>query len=98
MACETAVVASAVGGIPGVVVDGETGLLIDFEAVGGDNFEPRDPAQFARDLAGAINELMAAPERRAAMGRRGRARVEHHFSWRAVAAQTLAFYERLVRG
>ena len=98
MACETAVVASAVGGIPGVVVDGETGLLIDFEAVGGDNFEPRDPAQFARDLAGAINELMVAPERRAAMGRRGRARVEHHFSWRAVAAQTLAFYERLVRG
>jgi len=96
MACETAVVASAVGGIPGVVLDGETGVLVDFEAVGGDNFEPRDPARFARELAEAINDLMAAPERREAMGRRGRDRVEQHFSWRAVAAQTLAFYTRLL--
>ena len=97
MACETAVVASAVGGIPGVVVDGETGHLVAFEAVGAGNFEPRDPAGFARALADAINDLMDAPDRRAAMGRQGRARVEQHFSWRAVAEQTLAFYKRLVQ-
>jgi glycosyltransferase involved in cell wall biosynthesis len=96
MACETAVVASAVGGIPGVVDDGETGLLVAFDAAGEGGFEPRDPAGFARDLAEAVNALMADAERRAAMGRRGRARVEEHFSWRAVAAQTLAFYKQLL--
>jgi len=96
MACETAVVASAVGGIPGVVDDGETGLLVAFEAAGGGSFEPRDPGGFARDLADAVNALMADPERRTAMGRRGRVRVEQHFSWRAIAGQTLDFYKRLV--
>ena len=95
MACETAVVASAVGGIPGVVDDGRTGLLVPLEAVGEGNFEPRHPAGFARALAEAVNTLMADPDRRTAMGRRGRARVEEHFSWRAVARQTLAFYKRL---
>ena len=77
--------------------DGQTGVLIDFEAVGNSDVEPRDPPQFARDLARAINDLMAAPERRRAMGRRGRTRVEQHFSWRTVAAQTLAFYEGLLQ-
>ena len=96
MACETAVVASAVGGIPGVVADGDTGRLVAFEAVGGDNFEPRDPARFAHALANAINGLMADPDGRQAMGRRGRARVEQHFSWRVVAEQTLAFYGRVL--
>ncbi len=96
MACETAVVASAVGGIPGVVVEGETGRLVAFDAAGDDNFEPRDPDGFARDLAGAINDLMADPEGRRAMGRRGRARVEQHFSWRAIAEQTLTFYKSLL--
>ncbi len=95
MACETAVVASAVGGIPGVVEDGRTGLLVELEAKSEGDFEPRDPERFARDLAGAVNALMDDPERRAEMGRRGRARVEEHFSWRAIAAQTLAFYQAL---
>ena len=96
MACETAVVASAVGGIPGVVDDGRTGLLVPLEAVGEGNFEPRDPAGFARTLAENINALMTDPDRRTTMGRRGRRRVEEHFSWRAVAEQTLAFYKRLM--
>ncbi len=95
MACETAVVASAVGGIPGVVDDGTTGLLVPLEAIGEGNFEPRDPDGFARDLADAVNALMADADRRASMGRQGRARVEQFFSWRAVAEQTLAFYKRL---
>jgi glycogen synthase len=95
MACETPVVASAVGGIPEIVVPGETGLLVHFEAEGGDSAEPRDPEAFSRALAAAVNELIAAPERRAAMGLSARARVLAQFSWRAIAEQTLAFYREL---
>ena len=98
MACETAVVASEVGGIPGVVVEGETGLLVPLEADDSDNPEPQDPDRFSRDLAEAVNTLMADPERRAAMGRAGRERVEAQFSWHAVARQTLDFYAALVDG
>lgn len=98
MACETSVVASAVGGIPGVVVEGETGLLVDVEAKGDGDFEPSDPDKFARDLATAINALMDDPARRDTMGKAGRQRVEEHFSWRAIAQQTLAFYQTLLDG
>lgn len=96
MACETPVVASAVGGIPSIVVDHETGRLVPFEPRGPVDFEPKDPDRFARDLADAVNALLADPERRATMGRLGRKRVEDYFSWRAVAEQTLAFYRRLL--
>jgi starch synthase len=97
MACETAVVASAIGGIPEVVVPGETGVLVPFESAGGESFEPRDPERFARDLAAAINELMADPARREAMGRAGRQRAVDHFGWAAIARQTVDLYESLVR-
>ncbi len=96
MACETAVVASAVGGIPEVVVDGETGLLVEMEAAGGGSFEPKDPDRFARDLAGGINALMADPARRAAMGKAGRRRAVDHFGWDSIARQTVALYESLL--
>jgi starch synthase len=96
MACETPVVASAVGGIPEIVVPGETGILVPIEAEGGGSVEPRDPEAFSRALADAVNGLMDDPERRAAMGRAARARVEAHFSWRAIAEQTLAFYRDLL--
>ena len=96
MACETPVVGSAVGGIPEIVVPGETGLLVPFEPEGDGSPEPRDPAAFQRALAAAVNELMGAPDRRAAMGRAARARVEAHFSWRSIAAATLGFYEALL--
>jgi starch synthase len=95
MACGTAVVATSVGGIPEVVVPGETGLLVPFEAEGGDSFEPRDPDRLARDLAAAINELMANPARREAMGEAGRRRVVDHFGWDAIARQTVDLYERV---
>ena len=95
MACETAVVASAVGGIPEVVVDGETGLLVPFESAGGDSFEPRDPEGFARDLAAAINQLMADPSRREAMGKAGRRRAVQHFGWDAIARRTVDLYRQL---
>jgi len=98
MACETPVVGSAVGGIPEIVVPGETGLLVPFEPEGDGSPEPRDPAAFQRALAAAVNELMGAPDRRAAMGRAARARVEAHFSWRSIAAATLGFYGELLAG
>jgi alpha-maltose-1-phosphate synthase len=96
MACETPVVAAAVGGIPEIVVPGETGLLIPFEAEGGESPEPRDPDAFSRALAAAVNDLMAAPDRRAAMGKAARARVLDHFSWTHIAHVTLEFYRELI--
>ena len=93
MACETPVVASRVGGIPEVVEDGETGLLVPIAAVGGGEVEPRDPDRFSRDLADAINVLLDDPARRAAMAAKARARVEQQFSWTSIARQTLDFYE-----
>ncbi len=97
MACGTPVAASAVGGIPEVVVEGETGRLVHFEAVGPDNPEPVNPEAFAGDLASAVDSMLSNPEKRAAMGRRARRRAEEHFSWTAIAGKTLAFYERVIR-
>lgn len=96
MACETPVVASAVGGIPEVVSHGETGLLVPAETLDPSEVEPRHPEQFARDLAMAVNALLDDPALRAAMGRRARERVEQQFSWTAIARQTLAFYEQVI--
>ena len=80
MACETAVVASAVGGIKEVVVPGETGLLVDLQLKQG-TFDPVDPAKFAHDLAEAINTVARENAMREKFGRNGRRRVEEHFSW-----------------
>lgn len=95
MACETAVVASAVGGIKEVVRHAETGLLVPLAQQDQSPFEPLDPAAFARDLAAAINELMADPARRQAMAKAGRQRCIEHFSWDSIARQTQQLYQQL---
>jgi len=95
MACETAVVASAVGGIPEVVVPGETGLLVDPRILEG-TWDPADPAAFSAGLAAAINEVGLDEERRTRMGRAGRRRAEERFSWAAIARQTLDLYGSLL--
>ena len=96
MACETAVVASAVGGIKEVVVDGETGFLIPVEQMTESPFEPIDPEKFARDLAEKINLLMHDEELRDRFGKAGRKRAEQKFSWRTIAQETKALYESLL--
>jgi starch synthase len=87
-ACGTAVVASDVGGIPEVVDDGRTGLLV--------HYDPDDPAAFERGLAERITELLNDPERAAAMGAAGRERVLAEFGWPAIARQTVDVYSSVL--
>ncbi len=96
MACETAVVASAVGGIKEVVVHGETGFLVPLDQMNESPFEPRNPEEFARDLAARINQLMSDRQLREKFGRAGRKRAEELFSWKAIAAATQALYGRII--
>ncbi|MGO8872905.1 MAG: glycogen synthase [Acidimicrobiales bacterium] len=95
MACEAAVVASAVGGIAEIVEHDRTGLLVAFEPASPSDPEPADPARFASDLATAINRLVGDPELARKMGQVGRQRVMQEFSWAAVAARTVALYRVL---
>jgi alpha-maltose-1-phosphate synthase len=97
MACETAVVASAVGGIKEVVVDGETGFLVPLEQMKESPFEATNPEKFARDLAARINQLMRDQQLRERFGDAGRKRAEENFSWTAIAAKTKKLYETLKR-
>lgn len=90
MACGTAVVATAVGGVPEVVVDGETGLLVPLEA-DADGL-PRDPETLAEQLAAALTELLEDPARAAAMGAAGRRRAIDAFGWDAIAERTVEVY------
>ena len=88
MACETAVVASRVGGIPEIVVEGETGYLVDLD--------PDDTAACTRQLAAQVDEMLDDPERARRMGLAGRERVMSHFGWPAVASRTAELYRRLL--
>jgi starch synthase len=90
MACETAVVASAIGGIPEVVVDGITGLLVPRAAVTDEEFET--------GLADAVNALCGDPGRATAMGQAGRDRAVHEFGWDTIAHRTVELYQSLLTG
>jgi glycosyltransferase involved in cell wall biosynthesis len=96
MACETAVVASAVGGMKEVIVHGETGYLVPLEQMSESPFEATQPDVFARDLAARVNELMANAPLREQMGKAGRKRVEETFGWDAIARRTVSLYQSLV--
>lgn len=96
MACETAVVATATGGIKEVVQDGQTGILVPFEPSGNGNGGPRNPEKFSRDLADAINSLLQSPEKIEKMASASRQRVEEKFSWKSIAKQTMAFYREVI--
>jgi glycogen synthase len=96
MACETPVVATAVGGIKEVVVEGETGFLVPLEQSLESPFEALNPEQFSRDLADRINRLMADAGLRERMGIASRQRVEAMFGWSAIAQQTRDLYAELL--
>ncbi len=96
MACETPVVAAAVGGIPEVVVHDETGYLVPLAQSSRSPFEPLHPEAFSKDLAFQVNRLMANPQRRAEFAAAGRKRAVDMFSWSAIARQTQALYESLL--
>jgi starch synthase len=87
MACETAVVASAVGGIPEVVDDGVTGTLV--------RYDEHDTAAFEEGLAAAINALVRDPAKAGAMGKAGRQRAVSEFGWDTVAQRTVELYRSL---
>lgn len=95
MACETAVVASAVGGIKEVVVEGETGFLVPLEQQTESPFEAVHPEKFAKDLAAGVNKIMADDDLRESMAKAGRKRAVDHFSWSSIAQKTFALYKTL---
>jgi glycogen synthase len=96
MACETAVVASAVGGIKEVVIPNETGILVPVEQQNEAPFEPVDPDQFSKDLADGINTVISDKALQNKMAKNGRKRVEDYFDWKAIAEQTKSLYQSLI--
>jgi glycogen synthase len=97
MACHVPVVASNVGGIPEIVVDGQTGLLVPINQQAEPPFEAINPQLYAADLAKAINILLDNKELREEMGKKGRQRVEKYFDWQAIAQQTKTLYQNLMK-
>ena len=97
MACEVAVVATATGGIPEVVVDGETGWLVPIEQVADGSGIPVDPDRFVSDLAGALNQALSDPERARRFGQAGRRRAVESFSWSSIGDQTIEVYGSVLR-
>ncbi|HMK96650.1 MAG TPA: glycogen synthase [Acidimicrobiales bacterium] len=93
MACGAPVVASGVGGIPEVVVDGVTGYLVPYEPSGDAYGSPEDPAEFSAAIAERVNRVLASPEEASRLGAAGRERALAQFTWAAVAAKTVQVYE-----
>jgi starch synthase len=98
MACGTAVVGTATGGIPEVIVDGETGRLVPIDQATDGTGTPLDPDRFVADLAAALTEVVSDRATAARYGAAGRARAEAVFDWDAIGAQTVSVYEGLLPG
>ncbi|MBN9607025.1 MAG: glycogen synthase [Actinomycetales bacterium] len=98
MACGAAVVGTATGGIPEVVDDGVTGVLVPIEQLQDGTGTPLDPERFVRDLADALTRVTADPELARRMGAAGRARAEAEFSWGAISERTRAVYASVLGG
>ena len=97
MACGLPVVATATGGIPEVVVQGETGWLVPIEQVTDGSGIPVDPHRFVTDLAAALNEALSDPVRARAYGEAGRERAVESFSWSSIGDQTMTVYQSALR-
>ena len=95
MACSIPVVATATGGIPEVVVHGETGLLVAIEQLEDGSGTPLDESKFVADFADALNQMLANPKIED-FGKAGRQRVERHFSWTNIATETLSVYRKAI--
>ena len=96
MACGLPVVGTATGGIPEVVDDGVTGVLVPIDQIQDGTGTPVDPERFVADLAAALTEVLSDPERAKAMGRAGRVRAEQQFSWAQIAVETERIYRSLL--
>ncbi|MCF0215181.1 MAG: glycogen synthase [Fibrobacteraceae bacterium] len=96
MSCGTPVVGSAVGGIPEIIVDGETGYLVPLKAVSETNFEPANPKAFQTDFANKLNTILTNPELAKKMGEVSRKRAIDVFSWKSIAKQTFDFYAECI--
>src|SRR5699024_9004814 len=96
MACGTPVVASATGGIPEVVTEGETGYLVPLEQLSDGTGTPVDPEKFVGDLRDALVRMVSDPERARVMGEASRRRAAEHFSWSSIAERTLEVYRTVI--
>jgi alpha-maltose-1-phosphate synthase len=96
MACGTPVVASATGGIPEVVAEGETGYLVQLEQLTDGTGTPVDPDRFVADLTAALVKMVSDPERAREMGEASRRRATEHFSWTSIAERTLEVYRTVI--
>lgn len=96
MSCETPVVGSAVGGIPEIITEGETGYLIPLESISSTDFNPKYPETFQKDFAAKINILLEDENLAVTMGKKGRERVLEKFSWESIAKTTYTYYEEVI--